>query len=118
VEAAPSAPASNASSALVYIRLHGRNAAEWWDHAETEDRYNYLYSREELAPFAAAAKASAAAGRRVVMYLNNHFSAKAVANAAVLRDQLGDLVPGSYPQEMVTRYPALAGIVATSGLPL
>ena len=31
-----------------YMRLHGRNAEQWWDHAESEDRYNYLYSEEEL----------------------------------------------------------------------
>ncbi|MEZ5288019.1 MAG: DUF72 domain-containing protein [Vicinamibacterales bacterium] len=35
---------------LMYVRLHGRNAAEWWDHAEAEDRYNYLYGPGELAP--------------------------------------------------------------------
>jgi hypothetical protein len=52
------------------------------------------------------------------MYLNNHFSAKAVANAAVLKHQIGDRVPGEYPREMLARYPDLAGIVATSGLPL
>ena len=31
-----------------YMRLHGRNAAEWWTHGASEDRYNYLYSDEEL----------------------------------------------------------------------
>jgi len=46
----------------------------------------------------------------VLMYMNNHFSAKAVANAAVLRHQLGDLLPGDYPAEMVKRYPELNGI--------
>lgn len=103
---------------LLYIRLHGRNAAEWWSHADADDRYNYLYGPEELAPFAAAARAASASGRRVVMYLNNHFSAKAVANAAVLKHQLGELVTGQYAREMVDRYPALAGIVTTAGLPL
>ena len=32
-----------------YLRLHGRNAAQWWSHDKSEDRYNYLYSAEELA---------------------------------------------------------------------
>lgn len=105
-------------SPLVYIRLHGRNAEHWWDHADAEDRYDYLYSPRELWPFAEAARSAAASGRRVVMYLNNHFSAKAVANAAVLKSELGELVPGDYPREMLTRYPDLLGIVATSGLPL
>ena len=38
-----------------YLRLHGRNAAEWWKHEKSEDRYNYLYSADELKPFAEAA---------------------------------------------------------------
>ena len=41
-----------------YLRLHGRNTAQWWSH-ESEDRYNYLYSGEELEPFAEAAKVAA-----------------------------------------------------------
>jgi hypothetical protein len=28
------------------MRLHGRNAAQWWQHEKSEDRYNYLYSGE------------------------------------------------------------------------
>ena len=39
-----------------YLRLHGRNAAQWWSHKNSEDRYNYLYTSEELEPFAEAAK--------------------------------------------------------------
>jgi len=26
-----------------YLRLHGRNAGQWWKHEASEDRYNYLY---------------------------------------------------------------------------
>jgi uncharacterized protein YecE (DUF72 family) len=113
-----SAPTSEESAPLIYVRLHGRNAAQWWEHERMEDRYDYLYTPTELAPFAAAAQGAAGAGRRVLMYLNNHFSAKAVANAAILKHQLGELVPGLYPREMVARYPELAGVVTTSGLPL
>jgi uncharacterized protein YecE (DUF72 family) len=102
---------------LFYVRLHGRNAANWWTHEHADDRYDYLYGPEELRPFADAARRASEAGRRVVMYLNNHFSAKAVANAAVLKHQLGDLLPGDYPREMLDRYPELSGLVATSGLP-
>ena len=35
-----------------YMRLHGRNAAQWWRHDKSEDRYNYLYSAGELKEFA------------------------------------------------------------------
>jgi uncharacterized protein YecE (DUF72 family) len=112
-------PASAGSSApLCYMRLHGRNAAQWWDHGESEDRYDYLYAATELAPFAEAAREADTSGRRVAVYFNNHFSAKAPANAAVLRHQLGMDVPGTYSREMVDRYPDLAGIVSSDGLPL
>ncbi|MFI5178011.1 MAG: DUF72 domain-containing protein [Vicinamibacterales bacterium] len=106
------------SGPLTYVRLHGRNAENWWEHDASEDRYDYLYSPTELEPFARAAEEAATTSRRVLVYLNNHFSAKAVANAAVLKHQLHQPTPGEYPQEMVERYPALAGIVTTSGLPL
>jgi uncharacterized protein YecE (DUF72 family) len=100
-----------------YIRLHGRNAAKWWDHDEAEDRYDYLYSTDELKPVVRAVKTAAPKSKRVLVYFNNHFSAKAVANAAVLRHELDQPLPGEYTREMIDRYPELAGIVRSSGLP-
>lgn len=102
----------------LYLRLHGRNKAGWWNHEQAEDRYNYLYSPVELRPFAEAVQRAAGAGRKVMAFMNNHFSAKAVANAAVLKSQLGQAVPGVYEREMVERYPDLRGLATTSGLPL
>jgi uncharacterized protein YecE (DUF72 family) len=99
-------------SPIAYIRLHGRNAADWWEHEHRDDRYNYLYSRAELRPFADAAKEAARREKKVMMYLNNHFSAKAVANAAVLKHDLGQLLPGYYEPEMVEKYPELKDIVS------
>jgi uncharacterized protein YecE (DUF72 family) len=101
-----------------YVRLHGRNAQLWWRHAESDDRYDYLYTPEELTPFADAARRAARTGRRVLMYLNNHFSAKAVANAAILAHQVEAPARGEYPRALVERYPALAGIVRIQGLPI
>jgi uncharacterized protein YecE (DUF72 family) len=109
---------ADGDSDLLYVRLHGRNALTWWRHEASADRYNYLYTPSELQPFARAANAASARGRRVNVYLNNHYSAKAVVNAAVLKHLLGDLIPGEYPREMVDRYPELRGIVSTAGLPL
>src|SRR5918999_5657367 len=94
-----------------YLRLHGRNAAQWWKHEKSEDRYNYLYSAEELQPFAEAAKAASREVKKAYLYANNHFSAKSVANAAILKHQLGQDLPGGYPEEMVREYPDLEGIV-------
>jgi uncharacterized protein YecE (DUF72 family) len=80
-------------SALTYVRLHGRNKANWWKHEQPEDRYNYLYAADELQPIADFAKEEAAIEKRVLVYFNNHFSAKAVANADILKTQLGQLSP-------------------------
>lgn len=97
-----------------YMRLHGRNAAQWWEHEAPEDRYNYLYSEAELRPIAEAIERARALVRRQYVYLNNHFAAQAVADAAVLRDLLGDPVTTPMPGELVARYPMLKGRVATS----
>lgn len=99
-----------------YLRLHGRNAANWWKHDSPDDRYNYLYSAGELRQFADAVKAAGAGtaeGRekKAYVYLNNHFAAKAVVNATVLKHQLGQPVKGEYRREMVKRYPELEPIV-------
>jgi uncharacterized protein YecE (DUF72 family) len=99
-----------------YMRLHGRNAAQWWSPDAAEDRYNYLYSREELKPFAAAATVGRSEVRKAYLYLNNHFAAKAVVNAAVLKHELGQAVPGEYREEMLDAYPELRDIVPPSSL--
>jgi uncharacterized protein YecE (DUF72 family) len=108
--------ALDAAAPLAYVRLHGRNAAAWWEHETADDRYNYLYTPDELRPFAEAAH-TASQKKRVLLYFNNHFSAKAVANAAVLKHDLGQILPGDYPPEMVARYPELREIVRTDGTP-
>jgi uncharacterized protein YecE (DUF72 family) len=95
-----------------YLRLHGRNAAQWWKHDKSEDRYNYLYTARELEPFAEAAEeATRKEVKKAYLYANNHFSAKSVANAAILKHQLGQDLPGEYPEEMVERYKELKGLV-------
>jgi uncharacterized protein YecE (DUF72 family) len=94
-----------------YLRQHGRNAAQWWKPEKSEDRYNYLYSAQELQPFAEAAGDASRSVKKAYLYANNHFSAKSVANAAILKHQLGQPLPGEYPEEFVERYPDLKGLV-------
>ena len=96
---------------LYYLRLHGRNAAQWWTHEKSEDRYNYLYSKSELKPIAHAVEEASREVKKAYLYANNHFSAKSVTNAAILKYQLGQDVPGEYPEEMIQEYPELKGIV-------
>jgi uncharacterized protein YecE (DUF72 family) len=97
-----------------YMRLHGRNAAQWWQHEKSEDRYNYLYSADELKEFTETADAAKALVKKLYLYTNNHFSAKSVANAAMIKRQLGQPLEGEYPPEFLARYPELAGAVKSA----
>jgi uncharacterized protein YecE (DUF72 family) len=97
-----------------YMRLHGRNAANWWRHEKAEDRYNYLYSGDELKSFSATADAARRLVRKFYLYFNNHFASKSVVNAVMIKNQLGEPIPGTYPQEFVDRYPEVASMVSTA----
>lgn len=94
-----------------YLRLHGRNAAQWWKHDKSEDRYNYLYSDAELQPFVEAAGEAAGTVKKAYLYANNHFSAKSVATAATIKNKLGQKLDGEYPESFIQRYPDLKGLV-------
>ncbi len=95
---------------LFYVRLHGRNAAQWWEHELAEDRYNYLYAAAELAPIAQKARDARALVKKAYLYMNNHFSAQSVANAVTLRKMLDEPVTARLPAELVERFPDLAGV--------
>ncbi len=94
-----------------YMRLHGRNAEKWWRHEKPEDRYDYLYSADELKEFSDTADAARRLVKKLYLYTNNHFSAKSVANAVMIKEQLGEPIEGEYPPEFTARYPDLAGVI-------
>ena len=100
-----------------YMRLHGRNAAQWWSHDKSEDRYNYLYSADELKSFAETAKAARHLVKKSYLYFNNHFASKAVVNAVMIKAQLGEPITGIYPPAFVATYPETADIVSTAAVP-
>lgn len=97
-----------------YMRLHGRNAAQWWRHEHRDDRYDYLYSADELKEFADDAGAAKELVKKSYLYTNNHFAAKSVVNAVMLKAQLGEPIEGDYPPALVERYPEIRDLVATS----
>jgi len=90
-----------------YMRLHGRNADRWWRHDNPEERYDYLYSVDELTAFVETARAAGALVKKAYVYTNNHFSAKSIANAAMIKKQLGEPLTGEYSEAFVARYPDL-----------
>jgi len=105
-------------TSFYYMRLHGRNAAQWWKHDKSEDRYNYLYSAPELQEFSETAKAAKELVKKSYLYTNNHFSSKSVVNAVMLKAQLGQPIEGEYPEALVDNYPELASIISSRPIPV
>lgn len=94
-------PAETATGPLAYVRLHGRNYEKWFAHSESWERYNYLYSKEELEPWVARIEAM---GRNKDAYVitNNHFRGQAIVNAGELKDALGQ--DGKLPPQLKETY--------------
>ncbi|MGH8519153.1 MAG: DUF72 domain-containing protein, partial [Panacagrimonas sp.] len=53
-----------------YMRLHGRNVEKWWHHANSDERYDYLYTADELKPVAETAGAVRTLVKKMYVYLN------------------------------------------------
>jgi uncharacterized protein YecE (DUF72 family) len=98
-------------TSFYYMRLHGRNAAQWWRHDKSEDRYNYLYTTGELQEFSETAKAAKELVKKSYLYTNNHFSSKSVVNAVMLKAQLGQPIEGEYPEALIETYPEIGKTV-------
>lgn len=73
-------PTAEFTSEPGYIRLHGRNASKWFTSEESFERYDYLYSKEELLPWVKTALELSKKGDTYVI-LNNHYRGKAIQNA-------------------------------------
>jgi uncharacterized protein YecE (DUF72 family) len=94
-----------------YLRLHGRNTKQWWRHDKSGERYNYLYSPDELQEFTDTVDAARRIVKKAYLYANNHFSAQSVANAATIKQQLREPIEGEYSAAFIERYPELKGTV-------
>jgi len=68
------------TSDMAYFRFHGRNAEMWWK-GDTETRYNYLYSYEEIRELTDKVKATAEKTRTLFAFFNNHWQGYAPRNA-------------------------------------
>lgn len=86
------APTAHSTAPVGYVRVHGRNYRDWWRHEKPHERYDYLYSAEELEPWAArAAEVESDPGTRdTYVVTNNHYQGKAVANALMLKRMVGE----------------------------
>lgn len=100
---------------LAYLRLHGRNAAAWFDpRAGRDQKYDYLYGADEVRTLVQATRRLAQGSDETFVITNNHFSGKAVANALELLAGLAeDTVLG--PPELLDTFPHLRACVRADG---
>ena len=105
-------PSAESTSPIGYVRLHGRRYDTWFSDnpaTPTHERYNYLYSPEELNPWVARIRTIQEHTRNIFVVTNNHFQGKAVVNAL----ELISILNGSkvrVPEPLRQRYPVLERI--------
>ena len=75
------------TSKTAYLRFHGRNAANWYV-GEGAERYNYLYSTDELSEWVSRIHELKDNSQAVLISFNNHPVGKAIQNARMLMDLL------------------------------
>lgn len=98
---------------LAYLRLHGRNYKKWFNSKNRDERYDYLYTLEELKPIAQSLKDMARKVERepsrrevkkVIAATNNHYKGRAAVNAIELKQLLG-IKDNPVPNELAKAYP-------------
>jgi uncharacterized protein YecE (DUF72 family) len=101
-------PSAEVTSSIGYVRLHGRNYQNWFrEEADVVERYDYLYSRDELEPWVERIKEVARKAKQTFVITNNHARGQSLVNAfEVLASLEEERVPG--PAKLVENYPRLA----------
>lgn len=106
-------PVVEATSDIGIIRFHGRNAQTWEKKGlTTAERFNYLYSEEELQEWASKVKDLVGKTRQLHVLFNNCYEDKAVTNARRMKQILDAL-----PVKEETTPPQAGTQLAMGGLP-
>ena len=95
-----------ATGPVAYVRLHGRNYKEWFQSDNRDDRYNYLYTPQQLQPWKEKIERLGAKAEKTFAVTNNHYKGQAAVNALELKQMLtGKKVKA--PSTLVEQYPEL-----------
>ena len=79
-------PVAEATSDIGIIRFHGRNTETWEKKGlSVQERFNYLYSEEELQEWAPRIRQLASGTRQVHVLFNNNYGDQAVTNGRQMR---------------------------------
>ncbi len=71
-----------------YLRFHGRNKEKWWNHKEAYERYDYMYTKEQLQEWVPVIADASKQNKKTLIYFNNHYKAKSVKSAEILKSLL------------------------------
>lgn len=101
-------PAAEVTSPIGYVRLHGRNYQNWFrEDANVLERYDYLYSADELEPWIERIRQVAEKASQTYVITNNHARGKSLVNAFEVLARLEEKrVPG--PAKLIESYPRLS----------
>jgi uncharacterized protein YecE (DUF72 family) len=81
---------------LSIVRLHGRNAKMWYKRVKrTADRFDYLYTDEELQAWVPNVAQLAEKAREIHIFFNNNQQDYAVRNALQMRDLIQQTLSGA-----------------------
>jgi uncharacterized protein YecE (DUF72 family) len=72
-----------------YFRFHGRNSGQWYQSDNSRDRYDYLYTDDELKSYLPVVREMAGKAKLVQVYFNNHAKGAAAINARKMKILLG-----------------------------
>jgi len=68
-----------------YVRFHGRNAGNWWQHEQAYERYDYLYQEPELQEWIPRINNLARGADRIFVTFNNHYKGQSIINARMMQ---------------------------------
>lgn len=106
-------PAAYVTSAIGYVRLHGRNYQNWFSKdVDVRERYDHLYSLDELEPWVARTRQISEDAADTYVVANDHYLGKAAVNAVEIGSILQNR-PATGPPQLVQHYPELAQFIAT-----
>ncbi len=72
------------TSDIAYFRFHGRNKETWWQ-GDSETRYKYLYSPEEISELSDRVQSAAGRSKLLFAFFNNHWQGYAPRNAVDMK---------------------------------
>lgn len=78
-------PVVAVTSDVGYVRFHGRNVEKWYNHNEAYERYDYLYSEDELKEWIERLNYINNGSKKTFVAFNNHFRAQGAKNASMLK---------------------------------